>query len=55
MGSVFLTERVVGAYNKKVALKLLQRGMSTPSNIARFKRERNILASLNHPNIVKTS
>lgn len=51
MGSVFLTERVDGAYNEKVALKLLRRGMDTPSNIARFKRERNILARLKHPNI----
>lgn len=51
MGSVFLTERVDGAYDEKVALKLLRRGMDTPSNIARFRRERNILASLNHPNI----
>ncbi len=51
MGSVFLTERVDGAYNEKVALKLLRRGMDTPSNIARFKRERNILARLDHRNI----
>lgn len=51
MGSVFMAERTDGAYQKKVALKLLQRGMDTPSNIARFKRERNILADLDHPNI----
>ncbi|NGP87760.1 serine/threonine-protein kinase [Fodinibius halophilus] len=53
MGSVYLTERGDGAYNKKVALKLLQRGMGTPSNIARFQRERNILANLDHPNIAR--
>lgn len=53
MGSVFLTERVDGAYDKKVALKLLRRGMDTPSNIARFRQERNILANLDHPNIAR--
>ena len=51
MGSVYLAERTDDAYQKKVALKLLKPGMNTPSNIARFKRERNILANLEHPNI----
>ncbi len=51
MGSVFLAERTDGAYQKKVAIKLLKRGLDTPSNIARFRRERNILANLDHPNI----
>lgn len=51
MGSVFLTERVDDAYTEKVALKLVRQGMDTPANIARFRRERNILAKLNHPNI----
>lgn len=51
MGSVYLAERSDDAYQKKVALKLLKQGMDTPSNIARFKRERNILANLDHPNI----
>ncbi len=53
MGSVFLAERADGAYDQKVALKVLRRGMDTPSNVARFKRERNILARLNHPNIAR--
>lgn len=53
MGSVFLAKRADGAYEKPVALKVLRRGMDTPSNVARFKRERNILASLNHPNIAR--
>ena len=51
MGSVYVAERTDDAYQKKVALKLLKPGMDTPSNIARFKRERNILANLEHPNI----
>ncbi len=53
MGSVFLAERSDEAYEKKVAVKILRRGMDTPSNIARFKRERNILANLEHPNIAR--
>jgi serine/threonine-protein kinase len=53
MGSVFLAERSDKAYSKEVAVKILRRGMDTPSNIARFKRERNILANLEHPNIAR--
>lgn len=53
MGSVFLAERADEAYNQQVALKIMRRGMDTPSNIARFKRERNILARLDHPNIAR--
>jgi serine/threonine-protein kinase len=53
MGSVFLAERADKAYNRKIALKVVRRGMDTPSNIARFKQERNILATLSHPNIAR--
>jgi len=53
MGSVFLAERADDTYTQKVALKIMRRGMDTPSNIARFKRERNILAKLNYPNIAR--
>lgn len=53
MGSVFLAERSDKSITQKVALKLLRRGMDTPSNIARFRRERNILAKLDHPNIAR--
>jgi len=53
MGSVFKAERADGAYDRQVAIKILRHGMDTPSNIARFKRERNILANLDHPNIAQ--
>jgi serine/threonine-protein kinase len=53
MGSVFKAERADGSYDREVAIKILRRGMDTPSNIARFKRERDILANLDHPNIAK--
>jgi serine/threonine-protein kinase len=53
MGSVFKAKRADGSYKRQVAIKILRRGMDTPSNIARFKRERNILANLDHPNIAQ--
>ncbi|WP_440999084.1 tetratricopeptide repeat protein [Fodinibius sp. SL11] len=53
MGSVFKAKRTDGVYNKSVAVKILRRGMDTPSNIGRFERERNILANLDHPNIAR--
>ncbi|WP_138429519.1 serine/threonine-protein kinase [Fodinibius saliphilus] len=51
MGSIYLAERTDGAFHHKVAIKIIRRGMDTPSNIARFKQEQNILASLHHPHI----
>ncbi len=53
MGSVFLAERADDAYDRQIAFKVMRRGMDTPSNVARFKRERNILARLDHPNIAR--
>lgn len=53
MGSVYRAERADEIHSQRVALKLMRRGMDTPSNIARFKRERKILAKLNHPHIAR--
>ncbi len=53
MGSVYIAERADGIYQQNIALKVMRRGMDTPSNIARFKREQNILAKLDHPNIAR--
>jgi serine/threonine-protein kinase len=53
MGSVFLAKRADNTYEQKVAFKVLRRGLHTPSNVARFKRARQILAKLNHPNIAQ--
>jgi WD40 repeat protein/tRNA A-37 threonylcarbamoyl transferase component Bud32 len=52
MGVVFLAERVDGEYRTKVAIKLL-RGLDSPDAIARFRDERQILATLEHPGIVR--
>ena len=51
MGAVYLAERVSGEFSQKVAVKLIKRGMDTDFIVKRFRGERQILASLNHPNI----
>lgn len=51
MGAVWLADRQDGQFNKQVALKLLHAGMADPELRARFLQERQILASLQHPNI----
>src|SRR5205085_421537 len=52
MGSVYLAERVDGAYSKQVAIKLV-RPINSMEILERFRREREILASLDHPNIAR--
>jgi serine/threonine protein kinase/Tfp pilus assembly protein PilF len=51
MGAVYLAERAEGAFEQKVALKLIKRGMDSEIILARFHAERRILARLQHPNI----
>ena len=51
MGSVFLAERDDDQYQAKVAVKLVRPGMDTEFILARFRRERQTLARLQHPNI----
>jgi non-specific serine/threonine protein kinase/serine/threonine-protein kinase len=53
MGAVYLAERSDGEFQQKVALKLVRRGFPDPDLTRRFRRERQILASLNHPNIAR--
>lgn len=53
MGTVYLAERADGAFEQRVALKLLRRGLDTDDILARFRAERQILASLSHPNIAR--
>src|SRR5690606_5562075 len=52
MGTVFLAERVDDAFDQRVAIKLL-RGVPTREATERMRRERQILADLNHPNIAR--
>ncbi|PWN06511.1 serine/threonine-protein kinase [Rhodohalobacter mucosus] len=53
MGMVFKARRADGEFSQDVAVKLLKKGLDTEENIHRFKIEREILSSLNHPNIAQ--
>lgn len=53
MGVVYLAERADGQFEQRVALKLLKRGLDTDEILARFLRERQILARLQHPGIAR--
>ena len=53
MGTVHLAERADGQFEQQVALKLVKRGMDTDEILRRFRHERQILASLQHPNIAR--
>ena len=53
MGVVYLAERADGKFDQKVALKLLKRELNTAALRRRFEHEREILASLEHPNIAR--
>jgi eukaryotic-like serine/threonine-protein kinase len=53
MGQVYLAEREAPGFKQQVAMKVMRRGLDTEDLIARFRTERQILASLNHPNIAR--
>jgi non-specific serine/threonine protein kinase/serine/threonine-protein kinase len=51
MGTVYLAVRSDDQFQKRVAIKVLRRGMDTEAIVRRFRHERQILASLQHPYI----
>lgn len=53
MGAVFLAERSDEQYQQTAALKIMTAQILAKDAVARFRAERQILASLNHPNIAK--
>ncbi|HBB95863.1 MAG TPA: hypothetical protein DC054_10780 [Blastocatellia bacterium] len=53
MGSVFLAARADGDFEQQVALKIIRQSYADRELERHFRRERQILASLNHPNIAK--
>src|SRR5580658_814101 len=53
MGSVWLAERADGLFTRQVALKLIHPALKSRVMSERFAREREILASLTHPNIAR--
>ncbi len=53
MGEVVLAERDDGQFRQQVAIKLVKRGALSRNVQGRLKAERQILASLDHPNIAR--
>jgi serine/threonine protein kinase len=53
MGAVYRAERTDAAYDRAVAIKVIKRGMDTEAIVARFRRERDVLARLDHPYIAR--
>jgi serine/threonine protein kinase len=52
-GTVHLAVRADDQYQQRVAIKLIRAGMDSRQILQRFHQERQILASLNHPNIAR--
>jgi serine/threonine protein kinase len=53
MGTVYLAARADGVFRKFVAIKIVQSEAASPEVLRRFQKEREILASLDHPNIAR--
>ncbi len=53
MSSVYLATRADNEYHKQVAVKLLRPDLNNSELLERFRQERQTLAALDHPNIVK--
>ena len=53
MGTVYLAARADEQFRKRVALKVIRASAASEEVIRHFKRERQILAGLDHPNIAK--
>jgi eukaryotic-like serine/threonine-protein kinase len=54
MGEVFLAERADQHFQQRVAIKLVKRGLLSKQVLSRLRIERQILASLEHPNIARS-
>src|SRR2546423_1760765 len=53
MGTVYEAVRADNIFRRRVAIKLVKRGMDTDFVLRRFRNERQILANLDHPNIAR--
>ncbi len=53
MGAVYAALRDDDQFNRRVAVKIVKRGMDSSFVLSRFRHERQILASLEHPNIAR--
>jgi eukaryotic-like serine/threonine-protein kinase len=53
MGTVYLAERDDQEFEQRVAIKVIQHGRQSDEIVRLFRRERQILATLNHPSIAR--
>lgn len=53
MGSVYRGERAAGDFAHVVAIKIIKPGLLSEALVERFRRERQLLAGLSHPNIAQ--
>jgi serine/threonine-protein kinase len=53
MGSVYLGQRADEQFQLTVAVKIVRRGLADDESLHRFRRERQTLATLNHPYIAR--
>ncbi len=53
LSTVYLGERSDQQFTMRVAIKVVKRGMDTADILRRLRQERQILASLDHPNIAR--
>lgn len=53
MGDVYLAERADDEYQQRVAIKIVRSGLFSPQIQSRLRMERQILATLQHPNIAR--
>jgi serine/threonine protein kinase len=53
MGVVYLAVRADQAFERRVAVKVVKRGVDTDAVLGRFRHERQILAGLDHPYIAR--
>jgi serine/threonine protein kinase/tetratricopeptide (TPR) repeat protein len=53
MGEVYRAVRIDGQFDQQVAIKLVRGGMGSSFIVERFLHERQILATLTHPNIAR--
>ncbi|MBL0029909.1 MAG: serine/threonine protein kinase [Rhodanobacteraceae bacterium] len=53
MATVFLAERQHADFEQRVAIKILRHNVLSASELRMFRRERQLLAALDHPNIAR--
>ncbi len=53
MGMVYLAVRDDDRFHKRVAIKVIRKGMDSEDILKRFDQERQVLGAMNHPNIAR--